>query len=160
RDTRFDAVLMDIQMPVMDGYSATRLIRDELGLLNLPIIAVTAHARPEDREKSRLAGMVGHLVKPLNVKDLLALVSRIRSSQVGDFFVKEQPLLQIDSHACEWLAIDIAGATAMLGGDEAKCLEMLTKFSDQHGDDVKTVRQLLACGDRQGAISIFHSLCG
>jgi PAS domain S-box-containing protein len=160
RDTRFDAVLMDIQMPVMDGYNATRLIRDELGLLNLPIIAVTAHARPEDRERSRLAGMVGHLVKPLNVKDLLALVSRVRSSQVGDFFVNEEPLLQIVSPACEWLAIDIAGATAMLGGDEAKCLEMLTKFSDQHGDDVKTVRQLLACGDEQGAISIFHSLCG
>jgi CheY-like chemotaxis protein len=68
---RFDAVLMDIQMPVMDGYSATYQIREVLGLLDLPIIAMTAHARPQDREKSRLAGMVGHLVKPLLVEDLL-----------------------------------------------------------------------------------------
>jgi len=71
---RFDAVLMDIQMPVMDGYSATRQIREVLGLLDLPIIAMTAHARPQDREKSRLAGMVGHLVKPLQVEDLLDIL--------------------------------------------------------------------------------------
>ncbi len=70
----FDAVLMDIQMPVMDGYTATYQIREVLGLLDLPIIAMTAHARPQDREKSRLAGMVGHLVKPLQVEDLLDIL--------------------------------------------------------------------------------------
>lgn len=160
RDGRFDAVLMDIQMPVMDGYSATRLIRDELGLLNLPIIAVTAHARPSDREKSRLAGMVGHLVKPLNVKDLLALVSLVRGSQVGDFFVKEEPLALTARLAPERLAIDIAGATAMLGGDESKCLVIMTKFRDQHGEDVSTVRRLLASGDVKEALSVLHSLRG
>jgi signal transduction histidine kinase/DNA-binding response OmpR family regulator len=73
---RFDAVLMDIQMPVMDGYAATRQIREVLGLLDLPIIAMTAHARPQDHEKSRLAGMVGHLVKPLHVEDLLGILVR------------------------------------------------------------------------------------
>jgi signal transduction histidine kinase/DNA-binding response OmpR family regulator len=73
---RFDAVLMDIQMPVMDGYAATRQIREVLGLQDLPIIAMTAHARPQDHEKSRLAGMVGHLVKPLHVEDLLNILVR------------------------------------------------------------------------------------
>lgn len=160
KDVRFDAVLMDIQMPVMDGYNATRLIRDELGLHRLPIIAVTAHARPEDREKSRLAGMVGHLVKPLNVKDLLALVSRVRSSQVGDFFVKDESVLKTVIVAGEWHAIDIEGVTTMLGGDEAKCLEMLTKFRNQHGADIQLVRQKLANGDEPGAIGLLHALCG
>ena len=69
---------MDIQMPLMDGYTTTRHIRDVLGLLDLPIIAVTAFARPEDREKSRLAGMVGHMVKPLEVEKLLNIVASAR----------------------------------------------------------------------------------
>ena len=79
-DAHFDAVLMDIQMPLMNGYTTTRHIRDELGLLDLPIIAVTAFARPEDREKSRLAGMAGHLVKPLDVDKLFDIVARARAS--------------------------------------------------------------------------------
>lgn len=71
---RFDAVLMDIQMPLMDGYAATHQIREVLGLVDLPIIAMTAHARPQDREKSRLAGMVGHLVMPFHAQDLLDIL--------------------------------------------------------------------------------------
>ncbi|HET6718679.1 MAG TPA: response regulator, partial [Rhodocyclaceae bacterium] len=67
---KFDAVLMDIQMPVMDGYAATRVIRDELGRAELPIIAVTAYAQTADREKSRAAGMSGHIVKPIDVDSL------------------------------------------------------------------------------------------
>jgi CheY-like chemotaxis protein len=83
---RFDAVLMDIQMPVMDGYAATHQIREVLGLLNLPIIAMTAHARPQDREKSRSAGMVGHLVKPLHVEELLAILVRTAGERVSSDF--------------------------------------------------------------------------
>ena len=73
----FDAVLMDVQMPVMDGYAATKVIRSTLGLLDLPILALTAHARPEDRETTRRAGMSGHLVKPLDVKELLDAVAKV-----------------------------------------------------------------------------------
>ena len=83
---RFDAVLMDIQMPVMDGYAATHQIREVLGLLDLPIIAMTAHARPQDREKSRLAGMVGHLVKPLHVEELLVILVRTAGERVSSDF--------------------------------------------------------------------------
>lgn len=83
-DAHFDAVLMDIQMPLMNGYTTTRHIRDELGLLDLPIIAVTAFARPEDREKSRLAGMAGHLVKPLEMDKLLEIVARTRLARLTE----------------------------------------------------------------------------
>jgi PAS domain S-box-containing protein len=159
-DVQFDAVLMDIQMPVMDGYSATQIIRGELGLVHLPIIAVTAHARPEDREKSRQAGMIGHLVKPLNVKDLLAIVGRLRGAKLGDFFFKDEPEPVMAGAAPQALAIDIAGLAAMLGGDEAKCLVMLNKFWAQHGGDVASVRQLISRGDVLGAVATLHSLCG
>lgn len=67
----YDIVLMDIQMPVMDGYQATQLIRSELGLTDLPIVALTAHATREERDKCLAAGMNDHLPKPFS-KQLLA----------------------------------------------------------------------------------------
>lgn len=157
----FDAVLMDIEMPVMDGYSATRLIRSGLGLHHLPIIAVTARARPEDTEKSRLAGMVGHLVKPLNVKDLLALVGRVGRVHEGDAKpVPSQEPLPADDANAQWQALDITEVLVMFGGSETKSLEILKKFRDQHSNDISSVRQLLASGDQKGAFGLLHSLSG
>jgi nitrogen fixation negative regulator NifL len=81
---RYDVVLMDVQMPVMDGYTATRRIRAhelEHGLPPMPIFALTAHAMKEDEARSLAAGCSGHLVKPIRKKLLLetldALVVRI-----------------------------------------------------------------------------------
>lgn len=68
----YDCVLMDIQMPEMDGYEATEIIRREEGLKELPILAMTANAMTEDRERAKAAGMNGHVAKPIDVDDLLA----------------------------------------------------------------------------------------
>jgi two-component system sensor histidine kinase/response regulator len=72
----FDLVLMDIQMPVMDGLVATRLIRSDARFQDLPIIAMTAHAMRGDRERSLDAGMNDHLTKPINPDTLSAVLSR------------------------------------------------------------------------------------
>jgi two-component system sensor histidine kinase/response regulator len=72
--TRYDLVLMDLQMPVMDGLSATREIRSMAGFESLPIIALTAHAMPGDLEASRDAGMNGHLVKPIDPAELMQVL--------------------------------------------------------------------------------------
>jgi two-component system, sensor histidine kinase and response regulator len=72
----FDLVLMDIQMPVMDGLEATRLIRADPRFHDLPIIAMTAHAMRGDRERSLDAGMNDHLTKPMNPAALSAILSR------------------------------------------------------------------------------------
>ena len=163
---RFDAVLMDIQMPVMDGYSATRAIRAQLGMTELPIIAVTAYARPEDREKSRLAGMVGHLVKPINVEDLLDIVSTQRSAQPG------APATAAATHqagkregAATALAIELAGLdveTALLSfaADAAVYGALLRKFAVQHGQDDETARRLIGANDAPGAAQVMHKLGG
>jgi CheY-like chemotaxis protein len=74
RATRYDLVLMDLQMPVMDGYSATRAIRaweQEHARSPLPILALSAHARHSEMEKSLQAGCNAHLVKPIKKSTLL-----------------------------------------------------------------------------------------
>ena len=76
---RFDAVLMDIQMPVMDGYEATRRIRamESPACKNMPIIAMTANAFEEDRRAAIAAGMNGHVAKPIDVGSLLKTLSEV-----------------------------------------------------------------------------------
>jgi two-component system sensor histidine kinase/response regulator len=72
----FDAVLMDIQMPRLDGVSATRRLRDSPGLRNLPIIAMTASAMPGDRERILASGMNDYIAKPIDVDVLFATLQR------------------------------------------------------------------------------------
>ena len=72
----FDAVLMDLQMPNMDGYAATRIIRKELGLHNLPVIAITANMMPDDKKASLSAGMNAHIGKPFNIDLLVRVIQK------------------------------------------------------------------------------------
>ena len=81
-DPPYDAVLMDVQMPVMDGYGAAAAIRQRLGLTRLPIIAMTANTMPGDREASLAAGMNDHVGKPFDLDDLVgALLQHVRQQQ-------------------------------------------------------------------------------
>ncbi len=77
----YDLVLMDIQMPIMDGYAATRAIRalDDPALAGIPIIAMTANAFEEDKRRALEDGMNGHLAKPINIDEMMALLRRLFS---------------------------------------------------------------------------------
>jgi PAS domain S-box-containing protein len=81
---QFDAVLMDIQMPVMDGYEATRCVRQELGLTKLPIIGLTANAMASDRAACIQAGMNDHIGKPFDVAQLVSLLIRTTGFRAPD----------------------------------------------------------------------------
>jgi CheY-like chemotaxis protein len=74
--TAYDAILMDIQMPVLDGIEATRIIRSESRFRKLPIIAMTAHALPTERERCLAAGMTDHITKPLDPHSMLQILIR------------------------------------------------------------------------------------
>lgn len=74
----FDFIFMDVQMPIMDGLTATRIIREKEALVggHVPIIALTAHAMPEDRQQCLDAGMDDYLPKPIDLDELLSLVEK------------------------------------------------------------------------------------
>ena len=77
RKNEYDIILMDIQMPVMDGYTATHAIRNlKSEIRNLPILAMTAHAMAGDEQKSLDAGMNGHVTKPINPDQLFAALQK------------------------------------------------------------------------------------
>lgn len=69
-----DLIVMDIQLPVLNGYEATRLIRADPGLRHVPVIAVTSYALSGDEEKARAAGCNGYIAKPFSPRQLLAIV--------------------------------------------------------------------------------------
>lgn len=75
--TGFDAVLMDVQMPVMDGITATRMLRNELGLVNLPVIALTAGVLQDEKAKVLQAGVDDFLAKPVDLEDLVVVILRL-----------------------------------------------------------------------------------
>ena len=84
-DDTFDLILMDIQMPVLDGFEATSLIRqqEKEDLRHIPIVAMTAHAMKGDREKCLAAGMDDYISKPINTDELHAIIGRIARGSKG-----------------------------------------------------------------------------
>jgi CheY-like chemotaxis protein len=78
---RYDLILMDVQMPEMDGFEATRAVRkQEDGEKRTPIIALTAHAMSGDKERCLAAGMDGYVSKPIRITELMAEITRLRSA--------------------------------------------------------------------------------
>jgi CheY-like chemotaxis protein len=71
-----DLILMDMQMPVMDGFEATRLLKQNAGTSHIPVIAFTAQAKPEDKKKTLEVGCIEHCSKPMDPEDLLTVVKK------------------------------------------------------------------------------------
>ena len=91
-----DAILMDVQMPGMDGIEATRLLQAEAATAHIPVIAVTAHVKPEDRERCLAAGCILHLPKPVDTRTLPEQLARVidkaranRPGEAADKLAKE-----------------------------------------------------------------------
>lgn len=81
REAHPDVVLMDISIPVIDGWSATSMLKEDPDTTSIPVIALTAHALPEDREKSAEVGCDGYLAKPCEPSRVLAEVKRVLGIQ-------------------------------------------------------------------------------
>ncbi|GEA10624.1 response regulator [Alteromonas sp. KUL49] len=133
-DNTFDIVLMDIQMPVMDGLTATRIIRNELKL-TLPIIAMTAHAMQQDIDKSHAAGMNGHINKPIDPQKFFDVMAKAIDDRPSTQVSKPQPkLVERATNLNTLTFIDKPQALRKLRGDEALYTELLSDFIALQGE--------------------------
>jgi PAS domain S-box-containing protein len=170
RPAGFDAVLMDVQMPVMDGLTATRRIRHELGLTDLPILAFTAGVRADQQAAALAAGVTDVLAKPVDLEQMAAMLSRWvkpRPTAVGAVAAGQpaQPLKHTTSREPAEEFPDIPGidrdrAAQRLGRDRAMFLGLLGLFVDDFADAAEQTRQDLAQGEREMAVRRIHTLRG
>ena len=151
----FDGVLMDCQMPELDGYATTRAVRALPRWQALPVIAMTANALVGDRDRALAAGMDDHVAKPINVNDLFATLARwIRPKRA-----LAAPLVEAASprHAATG-SIDREHGVAAAMGDSVLYVRLLGMFRDQEGDFAQRFRQAVLAGDRVGAMRMAHDL--
>jgi len=152
----FDIALMDVQMPVMDGVEATRLMRQIDP--DLPVLALTAHALPEERERCLAAGMRGHLAKPFDAQDMVMHMHRLaRRHGVGPAAEPVSQLAQVPRHGVTLPPLattplphppELAGPTLQLdqaltrcGGQDALLRKLVKRFVEQQADFARRTPQ-------------------
>jgi CheY-like chemotaxis protein/nitrogen-specific signal transduction histidine kinase len=161
----YDCVLMDVQMPVMDGYTATELLRLQPSLADLPILAMTANAMPQDRERGFAAGFNEYIPKPVEPEELYrALVKWIKPG-IRDF----QPEAGAGKTAAAAGApelpeslpgLDIRAGLSRVGGNAGLYLDLLKDLERAYADSVERIRTSVGSGDHVAAAQLAHKLRG
>jgi len=159
-----DLVLMDIQMPIMDGYSATKEIRNTLQLRTLPIVAVTAGAFTAQQEAALAAGMDGFLSKPYNIEQIVAVVYQHIAHLPGETVAVSRDATSADTQTTESAplvnkTINIAVGLEAWGSTELYC-KFLQQFSQQYGQTVTDIQTHIQAGDLNQAKILTHKLRG
>jgi PAS domain S-box-containing protein len=175
RENQYDAVLMDIQMPVMDGYAATREIRNlKPEIRNVPIIAMTAHAMAGDEDKSLKAGMNGHVTKPIDPDQLFSTLQkwipptdeRIPTRR-ADVSAEKETGTQTQAEVREETELpaslpgfDLAEGLGRLQGNQKLYRKLLMDFGANYTEVAVEIRKALDNKDFEQAHNLIHNLKG
>jgi two-component system sensor histidine kinase/response regulator len=159
-----DAVLMDVQMPEMDGYQATKAIRSDPRFAGLPIIAMTTHATIEERQKCLDAGMNGHVSKPIDPSALFETVERFVTATVQrPAGLSEAPGSAVISDGDELPAVpglNVADGLGRVAGNTKLYRKMLHRFASTEADAAERIASALAAQDRALAERLAHTILG
>jgi CheY-like chemotaxis protein len=168
-DGRFHAVLMDIQMPRLDGYEATRRIRANREWDRIPVIAMTANAMETDRAQALAVGMVDHVAKPISPSQLYAAMSANILPDPDNLIQALQECGEADSGADACAdpdpelpaglpGIDIGEGLGHLAGKKPAYARLLSRVPAGQGGTAAAIRAALAAGEREAALREAHSL--
>lgn len=154
KKSKFDVVLMDIQMPIMDGFEATAAIRKEESVTgnHIPIIAMTAHAMQGDRERCLASGMDAYVSKPIRGDELISIVEEF--AQLGSSS-REAPL-----ESAAMTVFDSGEALGRLQGDKELLVELAELFLNEYPSHLAEVRIAVERSDLRGIERAAHSIKG
>ena len=159
---RYDAVLMDMQMPVMDGLTATQKIREDQRFADLPVLAMTANATTEDRDRCKAAGMNDHIAKPIIPNVLFEALLRWiphNERQLPDPPDMHELTGHPDDALPEIPGVDAVAGVQRMGGNIAAYRKLLTKFAENQADTIATIRAAWT-DDQEGSVRAAHTLKG
>ncbi|MBI3221827.1 MAG: response regulator [Nitrosomonadales bacterium] len=156
RGNRFDAVLMDIQMPEMDGVEAARNIRKEFTSMELPIIAMTANVMPGERERYMAAGMDEYIAKPIHHEALYGLLDRC----VRRGLHRAKQGQRVAENTLETIAVFDPDSAISRVGNKEDFISMLGKFPPIYGRAVQAIQDALDKADWELAERSAHTLKG
>ena len=165
KSRHFDLVFMDLQMPEMDGFTATRLIRQDKNNQHLPIIAMTAHAMQGDREKCLNAQMDDYITKPIDVDKFFTLLDKWlkpESAQQADAEknMHSNKTNKLSTVLADIKSINIPQALQRMRGKQELLIRLLINFKKQKTDIAKQIRAAIQANDIPTAKALVHSLKG
>ena len=160
-------VLMDLQMPVMDGYEATRLLRLDSRYVNLPIVAISAHAMADERERSQVLGMNAHITKPIDPDLLYATLAEFNAAGAA---VRPGPTTSLpvrgvaagigDQDLPQIVGLDVRAGLHHVDGKASLYAQLLQRFARDFTEFATTVDLMLATGNWDDATRLAHTLKG
>ncbi|UTW48129.1 transporter substrate-binding domain-containing protein [Bacterioplanoides sp. SCSIO 12839] len=164
RQKHYDLVLMDLQMPVMDGLQATAIIRQDEKLNSLPIIAMTAHTMLGDKQRCLATGMNDHIAKPIDPDHFIEVLSQwLPQGEAPEHDPQHHTATGDTDNQIQDIqipGIDIQWGISRVGGNQTLYFTLLNSFYQKHRNDLNDLSQALKTGDLKKSKRLVHTLLG